>query len=75
VPVTDGWNAAAELELAVPDDSRGRGRVWPWGLVAVRWQPARLWEASAALEASASPEYRSRLDAMVTLSRRWEVTP
>lgn len=75
VPVTDGWNAAAELELVAPDDPRGRGRVWPWGLVGVRWQPARLWEASAALEASASPEYTSRLDAMVTVSRSWEVTP
>jgi hypothetical protein len=63
---------ATELELAMPDDDRGKGAIWPWALVAVSWQRAS-WSAAVALEASASPEYRHRTDALFQLSRRWSV--
>lgn len=61
---------AAELELVAPDESRGRGAVWPWGLVALSWERAG-WQAAVAAEASASPEYTRRLDVLGQLGRRW----
>lgn len=63
---------ATELELVVPDDDRGRGTVWPWSLVAVTWQHA-CWSVAVAVEASASPEYRHRVDGLLQISRRWEI--
>ena len=70
VPVAHGITVSTELELVIPDEDRGRGTVWPWGLIAASWQRSD-WEAAIAVEASASPEYRQRLDALVQLSRRW----
>jgi hypothetical protein len=72
VAVVDGWTAATELELVVPDEARGRGAVWPWGLVSVAWRPRPVWELAAAVEASASPEDRWRVDGLALISRRWE---
>jgi len=62
--------ASAELELVVPDRDRGRGAVWPWGLAAMSWARAG-WQAAVAVEASASPEYRHRVDVLGQLGRRW----
>ena len=62
--------------LGSADDNvvlRDRGALWPWGLVAVRWQPGPHWQLAGAIEASASPEYRSRFDALIRASRSWEV--
>jgi len=70
VPVARGVAISTELELVIPDEDRGRGAAWPWGLVAASWQRAD-WEAAIAVEASATPEYRQRLDALFQLSRRW----
>lgn len=63
---------ATELELVIPDQDRGTGAVWPWSLVALTWERAS-WSAAIAVEASASPEYRYRVDALFQLSRRWSV--
>ncbi len=63
---------ATELELVIPDDDRGRGIVWPWSLVAVTWARS-CWTVAVAVEASASPEYRHRVDGLFQLSRRWEI--
>jgi hypothetical protein len=62
--------ASTELELVRPDDPRGRGSLWPWALAALSWERGD-WQAATAIEASASPEYRSRVDALFQLSRRW----
>jgi hypothetical protein len=62
--------ASGEFELVVPDVDRGRGAVWPWGLAAVSWERGG-WQAAVAVEASASPEYRRRLDVLGQLGRRW----
>lgn len=70
VPVAHGFSLSTELELVRPDEARDRGTLWPWGLVAAAWQ-AHDWEAAVAVEASASPEYRHRVDALFQLSRRW----
>jgi hypothetical protein len=61
---------ATELELVIPDVDRGRGRAWPWGLVALSTDRGN-WQAAIALEASASPEYDGRVDVLAQLSRRW----
>jgi hypothetical protein len=62
---------ATELELAVPDDPRGRGAVWPWALAALTLKPGADWEVAAGLEASASPAERGRFDALVRVSQVW----
>ncbi len=71
-PLPAALALAFELELVRPDEPAGRGSLWPWALAAVSWQRAG-WEAALALEASASPEHRYRLDVLARLSRRWEV--
>jgi hypothetical protein len=62
--------ATTELELVIADRDRGHGTVWPWGLVALAWDLS-AWQAAIALEGSASPEDRRRLDVLAQLGRRW----
>lgn len=71
VPLALGFGISAELELAVPDEPRGRGALWPWALGALRWRAASSWEAAAAVEASRSPEHLSRVDALVRVAYSW----
>jgi len=68
VPLSRLFAASTELELVAPDDPRGRGVVWPWGLVALRFRPFPTWEAASAFEASASPTAVSSLTGLVRLS-------
>ncbi|NVB81162.1 MAG: hypothetical protein HOV81_22390 [Kofleriaceae bacterium] len=63
---------STELELVIPDDARGRGTAWPWALAACSWQRA-AWQSALAVEASASPEYRHRVDVLFQLARQWGV--
>ena len=66
------WATSAEVELVVPDD-RSRGSVWPWALGAITWRSAAGWDVAGAVEASATPQYRSRVDALLRLSHTWDV--
>jgi hypothetical protein len=61
---------STELELVRPDEPRGRGAMWPWVLGALSWDRSN-WQAAVAVEASSSPQYRSRVDALFQLGRRW----
>ena len=61
---------STELELVIPDRDRGLGTAWPWGLAAVSWDDG-TWQAAVALEASASPQDRRRVDVLGQLGRRW----
>jgi hypothetical protein len=61
---------STELELVRPDRDRGRGTLWPWALAALGWNDG-AWEAALAIEASASPEDRRRVDVLGQLGRRW----
>ncbi|MBI4511436.1 MAG: hypothetical protein HY698_17520 [Deltaproteobacteria bacterium] len=72
LPLPYNLVASTELELVVPDDLRGRGAAWPWGLVALRARPFPLWEVAAAVEASASPENEAQVNALVRVARRFE---
>jgi hypothetical protein len=71
LPITRKLAASTELELAAPDDPRGRGVVWPWGLLALRFQPAPEWEMSGAVEASASPTSTAALRGLLRVARAW----
>jgi len=62
--------ATAELELVIADRDRGLGAVWPWGLAALGWDDG-TWQAAIAVEASASPQDRHRVDVLGQLGRRW----
>ncbi|MEO8843245.1 MAG: hypothetical protein ABI591_23055 [Kofleriaceae bacterium] len=62
--------ASTEVELVLPDHDRGLGRIWPWALVALGWTTGP-WNAAIAMEASASPTDRRRVDALVQLGRTW----
>ena len=64
------FSISTELELVRPDVDRGRGSLWPWGLAALGWDNG-TWQSALAIEASASPEYRQRVDVLGQLSRRW----
>lgn len=72
IAITGSITLSTELELVIPDDDRGLGVVWPWALVAAAWKRG-AWESAIAVEASASPEYRHRVDGLLQLSRRWSV--
>lgn len=71
VPLTDRLSAASEVELVAPDNSHGRGAVWPWALVALRFKPVAAWEIASAFEASASPTNVAALRAIFKLSYCW----
>lgn len=68
-----GFRGATELELAVPDEPKGRGAVWPWGLVALSWRSASGWEAATAVEAASNPEHLYEVNVLARLSRAFEV--
>jgi hypothetical protein len=63
--------ASTEVEIAAPDDPRGRGVVWPWALLALRFLPVPRWELAGALEVSASPTAVSELSGIFRLSYVW----
>ncbi len=70
--LTPRWSTSAEVELVMPDEPGDRGTLWPWALGAVTWRPTHAWELAGAVEASATPQARSRVDALVRISRTWE---
>ncbi len=71
LPFSARVSASTELELVRPDDPRGRGAVWPWGLVALRFRPEPKWEMAGALEASASPTAASSVSGLFRVSYLW----
>lgn len=71
MPVSRRVSTSAEVELVVPDDAGDRGAAWPWGLLALRWQPSSWIEAAAAVEASASPEHTSSVGGLARVSGQW----
>lgn len=68
VPFARMFSASTELELVRPDEARGRGAVWPWGLVALSVKPIKMLEIAGAVEASASPEHVSALGGILRVS-------
>jgi hypothetical protein len=71
-PLPLGLRVATEVELVRPDDPKGRGEWWPWGLGALAWSSGTGWEVGAAVETSAGPEYRSEVHVLGRLSFAYE---
>jgi hypothetical protein len=74
VPLPADLIASTELELVVPDES-DRGKLWPWGLLALGWSPFEGWEVGAAIEASATPENVFAIDGLFRASYRFGASP
>jgi hypothetical protein len=72
-PLGFGLRWSSELELAVPDDSGGRGTLWPWGLAALGWRSASGWETACAVEAGSDPLHTFTTNAVLRVSRVMEV--
>ncbi len=72
-PLGRGLRVSSELELVLPDAPRGRGAVWPWGLLALGWRSGTGWEAAGAVEAASTPERRAEVNALARLSRTLEL--
>jgi hypothetical protein len=71
-PIASSFRFTSELEFVFPDEPRGRGFVWPWGLLAFAWRGATGWEAAIATEAASTPEHRYEMNALARLSRTLE---
>jgi hypothetical protein len=72
-PLGFGLRFSSELELVVPDEPAGRGTVWPWGLWALSWRSRAGWIVAAATEAASTPTRLYEVDALVRVSKSWEV--
>jgi hypothetical protein len=72
VPLSARVRCSTELELVAPDDPRGRGALWPWGLVAVTWAPAAGWELAGAVEAASTPTAVREVNGLARVSWAWE---
>lgn len=73
LPIGKKLRFTTEIELVFPDYPNGRGVVWPWGILALRFRPSLGWEAAAAVEAGASPDQRYQVNALFRLSRTLEL--
>lgn len=62
-----------EFEIIFPDNPLpGQGNVWPWGRLAVRWQPSERWFVSAACEAGANQVQRYEVRGLARVAYRGE---
>jgi len=58
-----------EFEIIFPDHPEpNQGKVWPWGRLALRWQPNGSWAIAAACEASANQVQRYDVRALARVS-------
>lgn len=58
-----------EFEIVFPDNPEpDQGTVWPWGRLALRWQPTQSWAVAAACEASANQVQRYDVRALARVS-------
>jgi hypothetical protein len=71
LPLAPRWTSGFEAELVRPDDPRGRGALWPWGLLSLRFAPNARWEAAAAIEASSSPSNVGALTGLARVATTW----
>lgn len=74
LPLAYRLRASVEFELIFPDVPRGRGDVWPWGLVAMAYSPkeAPWFDVTAGVEASSSPSREASVSGILRASATWE---
>ncbi len=73
IPVYEDFDTTVaimpEFEIIFPDNPEpGQGNVWPWGRLALRWQPTPRWAVAAACEASSNPTERYEVRALARVS-------
>ena len=71
-PLGGGFRLSTELEMVIPDEPDGRGKAWPWGLLALGWRSKSGWDVAGAFEGASTPEHRYEANALARLSRAWE---
>lgn len=72
-PLGRGFRLSTELEMVIPDEPDGRGKAWPWGLLALGWRSKSGWDVAGAFEGASTPEHRYEANALARLSRAWEI--
>lgn len=74
LPLAYRFRASVEFELIFPDAPRGRGDVWPWGLVAMAYSPAGApwFDVTAGVEASSSPQREASVAGILRAGATWE---
>jgi hypothetical protein len=71
IPIVPRLAGSSEVEIAIPDDPRGRGVAWPWGLLSLGYQPNDYFSVAAAVEASSSPAYQTNVGGLLRFSGAW----
>lgn len=71
VPLSARLRYSTELELVAPDDPRGRGSLWPWGLIALHWVPVPGWEIAGAVEAASTPTAVREVNGLARVGWAW----
>ena len=71
VPIVSKLSASTELEVAVPDNPRERGALWPWWLIGIRYLPTSFLETAAAFETSSTPLYARSFGGLLRVSGTW----
>ena len=64
-PLTPALNCNANLELAAPDEARGRGALWPWARVGASYHISERLMVAASLGARSSPEAVHELEGLL----------
>lgn len=69
IPLHPKVGLMPELEIVIPDNpSEQPGGVWPWGRLAMRFEPGRGWAIAAAGEASSNPFQRYEIRVLARAS-------
>jgi hypothetical protein len=71
LPIAAHLAGSSEVEVAIPDDSRGRGFAWPWALISLRYEPVPFLSIAAAFEASSTPAYQANVGGLLHISGTW----
>ncbi|MEZ4293471.1 MAG: hypothetical protein R3B70_00720 [Polyangiaceae bacterium] len=74
LPLAYRFRASVEFELIFPDDPRGRGDAWPWGLLAFSYSPvyAPWFDLTAGVEAGSSPSREATVAGILRASGTWD---
>jgi hypothetical protein len=75
VPISQVLQAGAEIELVRPDDSHGRGTLWPWALGSVAWSSRTGWEIATGIEASSGPTTKGSVQGLARASYAFSARP
>jgi hypothetical protein len=73
IPFLPQLTGSAEGEVAIPDEPRGRGFVWPWGLFAARYMPAAWVDVAAGFEIGSTPQYATVIGGLLRATGKWGV--